>query len=500
MSLSAKLYVDNKEYNILSLRMSMTKEVSHQGNPKSNFVGGFFDLEIESTKDNTMTDWMLSPNAIKDAKIIIPDRFGTGSSREIELKDVYCIEHTESFEATTTSPMTTSFRLSPGGVYLNGKEGYVKYWHEKKPVVKNEPKEEEKEKKVTLLFDASNSDVKNAKFGFDKFDPDFKKIYKGADFSKLENEYNPIQVYGEKYYPVWVSMRKGQTITLKLDEVKRKNYKLFNEIKFNAHSDFTFEPANLKDAKEVHITCNNTGSQTQIKVEGDGEVVGAVNFFYPEPKEVNVRWVVVNFNRGDKEKIKGIINPDKTLIKYFKTAFNPALIDIKIINKSAEILDVTLPTTNKAEQVFIDRIKTNLEVGKKDCVKQDEQSRINFIRDLNALHRKRQNSEQISDIYLYLTNIKSNSQKESPTNSDETIISSNNGATIGNTSLMFLGNDSQFMKTPVEIPHEVMHALGLQHTFKAGEKHIFEPKSTKNYMDYDNEKINTFFWQWQLLH
>ena len=64
---------------------------------------------------------------------------------------------------------------------------------------------------------------------------------------------------------------------------------------------------------------------------------------------------------------------------------------------------------------------------------------------------------------------------------------------------MFLGNDSQMMKPPVEIPHEIMHALGLKHTFEKG-KYLFEQKSTKNYMDYDNKKESTFFWQWQLLH
>ncbi|TRX30660.1 metallopeptidase [Flavobacterium sp. ZT3R18] len=56
------------------------------------------------------------------------------------------------------------------------------------------------------------------------------------------------------------------------------------------------------------------------------------------------------------------------------------------------------------------------------------------------------------------------------------------------------------MKPSVEIPHEIMHALGLQHTFKKGEKHIFEVGKTDNYLDYNNNKINTFTWQWQLLH
>jgi hypothetical protein len=55
--------------------------------------------------------------------------------------------------------------------------------------------------------------------------------------------------------------------------------------------DFTFEPAKLKGVGKVNITCNSTNAATaQIKVEGDGEVVGAINFFYPKPKTVSLDW------------------------------------------------------------------------------------------------------------------------------------------------------------------------------------------------------------------
>ena len=68
---------------------------------------------------------------------------------------------------------------------------------------------------------------------------------------------------------------------------------------------------------------------------------------------------------------------------------------------------------------------------------------------------------------------------------------------------MFLGNKEKFPN--VEIPHEVMHAMGLPHTFidsdtNKPKKHTFNQRATKNYMDYDNEKQSTFFWQWEILH
>lgn len=59
-----------------------------------------------------------------------------------------------------------------------------------------------------------------------------------------------------------------------------------------------------------------------------------------------------------------------------------------------------------------------------------------------------------------------------------------------------------------EIPHELMHALGLEHTFDSKSTYTFKEGATQNYMDYKdpqksditfaNEKHYTFKWQWEL--
>ena len=48
------------------------------------------------------------------------------------------------------------------------------------------------------------------------------------------------------------------------------------------------------------------------------------------------------------------------------------------------------------------------------------------------------------------------------------------------------------------IIHEVMHSLGLEHTFET--EHKFKDGRTDNYMDYDNTKKHTYKWQWEKLH
>jgi Hemolysin coregulated protein Hcp (TssD) len=223
MSISARLYIEDKEYNILKLETSISQKTNYSGLPCALPLGGYFEIVIETTKDNTILDWMLQTDGLKDAKIVIPSRFGTSASRIIELKEVYCVAYANSFKSTNTEPMTTRFKLSPGGTYENGTLVFIKHWHKEKPVVKLEPYEkEDKEKKMTLDFGAKSDDIKNGKFGFDKFDDYDSQC--NSDKAKLKKEYQPIQVYGKEYVPVWVSMRKGQTITLSIETSKKKTH------------------------------------------------------------------------------------------------------------------------------------------------------------------------------------------------------------------------------------------------------------------------------------
>lgn len=401
--------------------------------------------------------------------------------------------------STTSKAMTTTIRLSPGAMYQNGKESYIKHWHKPLPKTTKEETQdkedkEDKEKRVIVYLKPNKTDFNNGKFGFDEYDDDFEKTCtKGLE--NLKKEYKPLNVYGQEYYPSWISMRKGQTITLKIDNTKTKKYKLFEEINIEEHPDFTFEPTNLKDAKEVQITCNNTGSEVQLKIEGDGETVGGINIFYPASKEVKVRWIIVNFNEGDEKSIKGQISYEK-LKSYFKKAFNPALINVEIVNADAEILDLTTPIENASEKEYINKIKKNMHPDKSNFVKEEETYRVHLLSELNALYRARVKPQRNDEIYLYLTNCKSQwNNKKNPE-----LIEFNNGITIDNLSLMFLANDREYMQPSVEIPHEIMHAMGLEHTFKEGEKYIFKESKTNNYMDYNNTKETLFYWQWNLLH
>ena len=462
----------------------------------------------------------------KEGTVSFYNHDGMSIFKKLEFREAYCFLYKEEFSSNGKLAMRHTIEISPGNTNYHG-INFTKNWSEPVFDTKNantfvKEEEEDEEKRIVLSFTAEDSDVEEGKFGYDNYKDC--KSQCTSDKNKLKQEYKPLQVYGEEYVPAWLSMRKGQTITLKFATSRSKNYKLFNEIKFADHPDFTFEPANLKGVDKVNITCNNTNATTaQIKVEGDGVVVGAVNFFYPEPKKVDLRWIVVNFNEGDTVKIEG--NDYKTnqkLIEYFKKAFNPAVVDINIVNEESEILDLTkkiaeiAETENKkitneeelknkkivdkAEIEYVAGIRKHIQDGTKDQAKSEEEERKALMRELKSLHTIRNKGRETQiELTLLLTNLKCQIPVKG---SDEK--GSNNGITHGGVSLMFFGNRDKFPNK--ETPHEVMHGTGLPHTFiedhdkPTSKKHTLEMKATPNVMDYEGDQNRTYYWQWQEIY
>ncbi|WP_309608231.1 type VI secretion system tube protein TssD [Flavobacterium sp.] len=484
MASKAVLEIEGKKYNVLEFNYKLHQEAGRNGFPCGNVSGGHIIMVIESDKNIEAFDWAKSADVQKEGTVSFYNHDGMSIFKKLEFREAYCFLYKEEFDSNGKFAMRHTIEISPGNANYQG-INFTKDWSKPQIDIKNastfEEKEEE-EKKVTVLFDANNSDVKNGKFGFDKFDSDFKKNYTGKDFTKFENEYNPIQVNGDKYLPVWVSMRKGQTITLNVENIKRKNYKLYNDIKFEANPDFTFEPANLKDVSEIQITCNNSGSQTQIKLEGDGEVVGAINFFYPEVKTVNLDWrfVEITGKREDENIINSKIDLAK-LKELLKKAFNPMLIDFNIENINPKITDLT---------------KENL-TGVFDKVGKIEYIPISRKRSFVAFTEK-VSPPSATSLTLYLVNRhcmdKANASIEDGSKSFVGGFSeTNSGIAYG-----ILVDEEPAKIIPEAVAHEIMHALGLEHTFAEQNSHIFKGKSTDNYMDYSTRKIYTWKWQWEI--
>jgi hypothetical protein len=268
MNISARLYVEDKEYNILELKTRTSQASNYSGLPTGIPFGGYFEIEIETTKDNTILDWMLQRDGLKDVKIVIPSRFGTSSSRIIELKDVYCVEYSNFFKSTSTEPMTTRFKLSPGGTYENGALVFIKHWHKEKPIVKFEPYQEEVKKKKNVEIEDIYLDKSDATvlFNYGKVTGDIRIIdkYDWEDANAISDDAEKVKKLKSDSKVVLVN---DIQIQLKIQEIHALTTKVEEQLFIVLNK----ETANVEAVLGPEGTDGHTGISAEYKGIGQDE-------------------------------------------------------------------------------------------------------------------------------------------------------------------------------------------------------------------------------------
>jgi len=302
-------------------------------------------------------------------------------------------------------------------------------------------KDEKKPFRIDLK--AKNSDIKNGIFGFDKFRDNFNSICT-SNIEDLKKEYNPLseKILDEDYLPAWLSIRKDQTITLKLDWENKRKASAYNSIAFEEHDDFDISPASLKDEDEITISCkNNNSTPAQLLIKADGEIVGK--------------------------------------------SLNPALIDVKIKNEKPNTIDLSKHKDSLKNKGII--VKTpSYHYIEKDKKGQFVAHVMNEFKGDNTI------------LNLFLVN--RSCMVSGATGEDGGAFELVAGFSPTGTGYSYGILNEKNDLLPTAIAHEVMHSLGLHHTFETKSKHSFKDKSTKNYMDYNSAKEYTYKWQWQQLH
>ena len=364
-----------------------------------------------------------------------------------------------------------------------------------------------REEKCVVTF--SLDETQDNLFGFDSY----KVSKKGCkDKEKLKNAYKKLEPFREEYLMPWVSLAQYRYAILKV-AVKGK----YKEITFKEpKSYFTFEPATITpETKQVKITCNDTITEKEYKVEvlADGKVAGGLMFVENSIKKLKlpINWYKVVVNPTDLKDMRDLA--DITEIKAnCKKAFTPALIEVEIneIKKEIDLSNVISTFVNKAEN----KVQNSYLLGSLLCyavprtpyqislfttfLKREKEAGdlINYNNGV-TLHSTVIQKEDRNALTNFIDVSVARSLSKSPNNIDHSYPQDEEFC------MMFLANDPYKIQPSVEIPHELMHALGLEHTFEEKEhpnkEHIFRKGSTENYMDYDNTKETTFKWQWDIL-
>ena len=371
----------------------------------------------------------------------------------------------------------------------------------------NKQEETQPSADCTVRFSLDTS--KDNNFGFDSYEVSKKGC---KDKEKLKSAYKKLEPFREEYLMPWVSLAQYRYAILK-GAGKGK----FKEITFKEpKSYFTFEPATITPKTEqVKITCNDTITEKEYKVEvlADGKVAGGLMFVENSVKKLKlpINWYNVVVNKDDKGKIKKIVEKQK-IEDFCKRAFTPALIEVEIneITTEIDISNVISTFVNKAEN----KVQNSYLFGSLLCyavprtpyqislfttfLKKEKEAGdlINYNNGV-TLHSTVIQKEDRNALNNFIDVFVARSLSKSPNNIDHSYPQDEEFC------MMFLANDPYKIQPSVEIPHELMHALGLEHTFEEKEhpnkEHIFRKGSTENYMDYDNTKETTFKWQWDIL-
>ena len=112
MSFLAKLEMDSKEYNILTVEYDITQMMDLHNRPNGSPKGGLIQLTIETGSDNLLLEWALKHSMIKDGKIIFYRRDANSKMKSVEFKDAFCVYLKEIFTADGKNPMVTRLTIS----------------------------------------------------------------------------------------------------------------------------------------------------------------------------------------------------------------------------------------------------------------------------------------------------------------------------------------------------------------------------------------------------
>ena len=369
----------------------------------------------------------------------------------------------------------------------------------------NNNKQKETEPSTNCIVKFSLNENYDNLFGFDSYE----MSQKGSNDPKnLKKAYRSIDSLSEEYLIPWV--RIGKYKYGKLVVTVKGN---FTKITFNdPKSYFTFEPDTLtsKD-QEVKITCNNIIKEEEYKVEvlADGKIAGGLMFLENSVKKLVIQPIYVTQNSDDGKNIDMFAN-NILLKQYFDKSFAPLLIQYTL--ESPFELNLDDPKWNQIpfQRNKVEKIKKTIGKGKRIIVKTSQENtsndkRISLITDIAHLYQSTKGYEENPPYPLFFTYWEC--QKEDDIGN---FIGSNNGITSSPSkyaSMLFLANRDKIPS--FDIPHEVLHGLGLEHTFDSKSTYTFIQGATQNYMDYKaqqmdikdfaKEKHYTFKWQWDLV-
>lgn len=128
MHVYTKMYIDGKEYNVLSLDFGFDQKIRTNGAVCNLPQGGIFNIKLDAGNDTLFFRWAASNELRKEVKIVFFPVTEDRNLRTIELFDTQCVKYDCDFSANNTEPIITTIRLSPAIIVQNDQLMMEKWW------------------------------------------------------------------------------------------------------------------------------------------------------------------------------------------------------------------------------------------------------------------------------------------------------------------------------------------------------------------------------------
>jgi hypothetical protein len=124
---SATFNLDGNAFPILSCSYSFGQGTDAQGQPSTDVLGGTISVQIAASDDSTIISWMMEPDGKKDGSIVFAKSDGNGTMKEVKFEQGICVGYSETFNASSSLPMTISLNITAESVYV-GDAKHQKPW------------------------------------------------------------------------------------------------------------------------------------------------------------------------------------------------------------------------------------------------------------------------------------------------------------------------------------------------------------------------------------
>jgi len=378
MSIYAKLYIDEIEYNVLKFDFDFQKAADVNGRPTTKYTGGLFNFTIESVNRTDILLWSVNPTEMKEVKLVISPNHNNGKSRIILLGDAICLNFTNEYFSEYNQPLKEYFTVSPGYMLQNDQLIFEKNWKrtdltadvEATRITTNEEEHDKESTEYKFIARIERTKDYNGEYGYDWLRNDYSTTC--IEYEALKDEYEFLTIEGKDYYVPYISMYPNQDnayFTLKIEEIEGK-LKKDDIIKFQSHNGISFEPEEIKikeidnvEGIKLKLHCKNslTEDTTINFLDKNDSTVGRVIFIKNnEISEVKVKFIKVMGNEADnkynEQTFSQISNSwrgnaykalneqyfNQAFIKVLEEPIEDMVIDVEeyIKNKSLEALEI----------------------------------------------------------------------------------------------------------------------------------------------------------------